>query len=306
MQLVGPPAPTCVDPTATARLAAAIEEHARFSRGAVERGIELFGAWWMSEVDDLLSRLYPDADSLVAAVRGYAAFAMDGMRRQMRFERELVYPQRTYDEARAEVYDNLAYMHREYLPGLLLSHLLWPHHVRMLRFFRSAFVGADGLSRHQFVEVGVGTGIYSRMTLQDTAWTGTGLDISPASLEYAERHIRAFDVSDRYRTAAADVITTDLGVFDRVICVEVLEHLDDPSAMLGALRRTLRPGGRGFITAAVNAANADHIHLYRHPIEVEGQLRDAGFHVEEAFSASAYPPPRPGVPVPVAAAFVVS
>jgi 2-polyprenyl-3-methyl-5-hydroxy-6-metoxy-1,4-benzoquinol methylase len=305
MQIVGSPTQPRAE-SACARLASAIEEHARFSRGAVERGMQLFGPWWVSEIGELLSRLYFDDDSLAAAVRGYAAFAMDGMRRQVRFEREGVYPSQTYDEARSAVYDNVEYMHREYLPGLLLSHLLWPHHVRMMRFFRSAFLGSDARPGAEFVEVGVGTGIYSRIALQETSWSGRGLDISAASLDFAARHIGAFGLSARYRAVSADVMTTPVDVVDRIICVEVLEHLEEPSAMLTALRRSLRSGGRAFITAAVNAANADHIYLYRHPTEVERQLIQAGFNVEEAFSAPAYPPPRRDLPVPVAAAFVVS
>jgi 2-polyprenyl-3-methyl-5-hydroxy-6-metoxy-1,4-benzoquinol methylase len=85
----------------------------------------------------------------------------------------------------------------------------------------------------------------------------------------------------------------------------VLEHLDDPVAFLRGLRATMAPGGTAFITAALNAAHADHVHLYRSHDDVLAHLVEAGFTLEQSFLGAAYRPPAPGVPVPLAAAFVV-
>lgn len=62
--------------------------------------------------------------------------------------------------------------------------------------------------------------------------------------------------------------------------------------------------GKLFITAALNAANADHIYLYRNAEEVLVQAADAGLHVEHYYFANAYPAPNRGVPVPGAMAMV--
>ncbi|MGE3853037.1 MAG: hypothetical protein AB7K09_14940, partial [Planctomycetota bacterium] len=91
-----------------------------------------------------------------------------------------------------------------------------------------------------------------------------------------------------------------------LVCVEVLEHLEQPVAFLKVLRASLAPGGKAFITAALNAAHTDHIYLYRNREEVWEHLRAAGFTLEQSFVAAAYAPPGPDVPVPLAAAFVVS
>jgi hypothetical protein len=61
---------------------------------------------------------------LVAAVKGYANFAMQSMRLQAKFERELKYKAKTHEEAASEVYFNEQHMMQEYLPGLLISHSL--------------------------------------------------------------------------------------------------------------------------------------------------------------------------------------
>jgi len=85
----------------------------------------------------------------------------------------------------------------------------------------------------------------------------------------------------------------------------VLEHLEDPLTFLKALRRILTPGGQAFITAALNAPNADHIYLYRSPLEVADQLVAAGFYVQQYQSAFAYAPRKNSKYIPEIAAFIV-
>jgi hypothetical protein len=85
----------------------------------------------------------------------------------------------------------------------------------------------------------------------------------------------------------------------------VLEHLDDPVAFLRSLRLYMAPGAKAFITAAVNAAHSDHIHLYRNGNEVLDHLNEAGFTMEQCYIGAAYKPTSVGVPVPEAAAFIV-
>jgi hypothetical protein len=67
----------------------------------------------------------------------------------------------------------------------------------------------------------------------------------------------------------------------------------------------MAPGAHAFITAAVNAAHADHIYLYRNASEVLSHLVEAGFTLDQYFVGAAYKPASPGVPVPEAAAFIV-
>jgi len=280
----------------------------RFSKGIVERGVSSFGPAWEAELESTLAHLYPDDADLALAVDGYAAFAMDSMRRQARFERDLAYPAKTYAEAADEVYFDADYMQRQYLPGLLLSHYLWPHHYRQIQFFDTAFVGPLGAAGGAtFSEVGIGTGLYSRRLLSALpGLIGTGYDISPASKRFSEHHLSAYGFSGRYEVVLQDVVSQPMRPTDWLVCVEVLEHLEDPAAFLRSLRGALRPGGRAFITAALNAANADHIYLYRTPAEVWQQLDDAGFTLVQSFHGAAYAPPRAGSVVPSAAAFVVA
>ena len=282
-------------------------EH-RFSGDIVDRAYAAFGDRWATSFEEAMNRLFPLDDERAAAIKGYAAFAMTSLRLQGRFEISGQYKSKTYAEAAAEVYHNEAFMQMEYLPGLFISHYLWPHHYRQIEFFKTAFMASLDVSGvDHFIEVGVGTGLYSRIALQRLPQaTGLGIDISASSKQFAERQMAAFGFSPRYTVKLEDAtVDTPATSASALICVEVLEHLEDPVAFLRALRGILKPGGKAFITAALNAAHTDHIYLYRSPGEVEEQLIEAGFVVEQYYVGQAYAPPKSGAPVPLAAAFVV-
>lgn len=290
------------------RLDASFRSASPVFRDAVSRVRQELGEPWALAFDDTLHRLLPDEERRTAAVAGYSRFALDALRLQARFEKDGVYATKSYSDVSAEVYANALYMTSRYLPGLLLSNYLWPHHYRQMRYFEEFFVtemrrkGAE-----QFYDIGVGTGVYSRSALVGAPRTvGVGIDISPSSKAFAERHVAAFDVGHRYSVELRDIVERPPPALDWLICVEVLEHLEDPIAFLNALRAMLRPGGRAFIGTALNAANADHIYLYRTTDEVRVQLAQTGFVVEHAFCATAGAPREVSVPVPEVAAFVVT
>lgn len=277
-------------------------------RDAVARTRTLLGEGWAADADDTLARLLPDPQYIARAVAGYSRFALDALRLQARFEQTREYRHRTFAEVEAAIYADDEYMTACYLPGLLLSHFLWPHHYRQLRFFDHAFVDwARRAGPGTFYDVGVGTGIYSRRLLAGAPdLTGTAFDISASSARFAERHADAYGFGDRFAVRLQDVLEDPPAPVDHMVCVEVLEHLEDPVGFLRGLRAMLRPGGRAFLATALNAANADHIYLYRTSAEVIDHLDAAGFEIHQYASAWAAVPRRPGVPVPEVMAFIVS
>jgi 2-polyprenyl-3-methyl-5-hydroxy-6-metoxy-1,4-benzoquinol methylase len=290
-------------------VAAFTEKYARFARGSIDRAAQEFGSPWQKDFETMLECLYSHGDTLENAVKGYVGFIIDSMRRQKRFEVERSYPAKTYAEAVAEVYLNDDYMERQYLPGLLLSHYLWTHHYQQIKYFKAFFI--DNLRAYKvtdFAEIGVGTGIYSRMALEELPGAhGVGFDISPLSLKFAERHVASYGIGGRYEVLMQNILTAPPErKFQSVICVEVLEHLEDPVALLKGLKAMAAPGAKLFVTAALNAAHADHIYLYREPADVLSQVDEAGLLVENLFLANAYAPDKPGVPVPAALAMVLT
>lgn len=268
----------------------------------------LFGPVWADRFEQTLAAMFPEAPELEEAATGYTSFVLDVMRRQQRFEREGKYPPKSYAEAAEEVYFDDGYMGRQYLPGLLLSHFLWPHHFRQLRFFEASFAEPMRLAGGKgFTEIGVGTGLYSVRALDLVPGIrASAYDISPASVAFAHRHVTNRGHGDSYEVEIRNVLEAHPPSCDWLICVELLEHLEDPAALLRILRNSLSPNGRAFITAAVNAPNADHIYLYRSPGEVFDQIYAAGFVLQEGLVAPAFPPRSPGLPVPTVVAMVVT
>ena len=280
----------------------------RFAAGIVNRGARLFGEVWANEFEHLVSALFPNTESLAKAVKGYAMFATQSMRLQAKFERERQYKAKTHEQASNEIYFNEMHMMEEYLPGLLLSHYLWPHHYRQLQFFDRTFVQAMYVAEAtSFMEVGIGTGVYSGLILRKLSKIkGKGVDISPSSKKFTEAKMAALGLANRYQVELRDVTLTPIQPrTEWLVCVEVLEHLDDPVAFLRGLRQNMAPGARAFITAALNAAHADHIYLYRNSNEVISHLVEAGFTLEQSFVCAAYKLSSPEVPVPEVAAFIV-
>jgi SAM-dependent methyltransferase len=279
-----------------------------FLRDVIDRSAATFGATWINECEETLGKLFPGPEEIASAAKGYALFVLRLLRAQKKFEKDRVYEAKSYAQAADEVYFDDEYMMSEYLPALLLSHYLWPHHYRQARFFGSAFVSEMQLrdSPH-FTEVGIGTGLYSRLVLQRIqSARGFGFDISPSSAAFAQRHMQAFELQDRYHVVLQDVLAEPMPACEWLICVEVLEHLEDPVTFLKALRDALTPGGRAFITAALNAPHVDHIYLYEEPEEVLDHLRSAGFALEQSFVGAAYKPSVQDLPVPTVAAYILT
>ena len=279
-----------------------------FMKDIVSRQVPAFGRPWQEELDETLAHLFgEDEAAMTLALKGYVRFSLDAVKLQKRFEKERKYVARTYAEAAARVYHNEEYMRGLYLPGILLSHYLWPHHYRQLQHFRQVFLPeflkSEGAT---FYDVGIGTGFYSRQLLRASAQAhGTGFDISAHSIAYATAQLEAFGVADRYSIQCRDVVADPVGEPTRfLVSVEVLEHLEDPLSFLKALRGMLVPGGFGFITAAITAPNDDHIYLYETARDVVVQLEEAGFDVADVYEDLAYPP-KADEPVPRLGAFLV-
>jgi cyclopropane fatty-acyl-phospholipid synthase-like methyltransferase len=135
---------------------------------------------------------------------------------------------------------------------------------------------------------------------------GVGLDISPSSKYFAEWQLAVFGVENRYELLLQDLTVNQPSTkVEWMVCVEVLEHLDDPVSFLRSLRKCMSSESKAFVTAAVNAAHADHIYLYKNADAVLAHLHEAGFTMEQSFVGAAYKPIASGSPVPQAAAFIV-
>ena len=281
---------------------------APFMSNTVAKMRGVFGESWEARFEETLSKMFADEKTMENAIKGYVRFALEATKLQKRFEKDGEYIPKTYDDVAQDVYHNEEYMHNLYLPGNLLSHYLWPHHYRQLMYFHDVFVPRMLASGDRsFVDVGVGTGFYSRQLLCAAGDAkGKAYDISQHAWNYATMQMKAFNLLDRWQCELRNVLSAEIRQdWPFLLSVEVLEHLEDPVAFLKRLRAMLRKGGSGFITAAITAPNADHIYLYNEPQDIIVQLEEAGFGLVDFLEERGYEP-LANKPVPRIAAFVVT
>lgn len=275
----------------------------------IDKRISEFGRKWADEFNQELKVFFGNDNArLEKAIKGYGTFALDGMKLQKRFDKDKDYIHKTYAEVSQAVYMDEDYMFGLYLPGILLSQYLWSHHYRQLCYFREAFIPeVNRRNAGLFFDVGVGTGFYSKETLSKCPRIrGQGYDISPHSINHTKLMIDYWSLKDRYAIESRDIIKNPpKSQADCIVNVEVLEHLENPLEFLGGLYNLIKPGGIGFITAAINAPNADHIYLYRSLDELCSQVKKAGFIIKESQQYLGYEP-RPGESVPINGVCIVT
>jgi 2-polyprenyl-6-hydroxyphenyl methylase/3-demethylubiquinone-9 3-methyltransferase len=105
-----------------------------------------------------------------------------------------------------------------------------------------------GLSGKRVLDVGCGGGLLSEaMALRGAKVTG--IDLGEATIEVANLHALQSGVLVTYvRQAAEEHVLTAAGMYDVVTCMEMLEHVPDPGAVLAALCTLVRPGGDVFVS----------------------------------------------------------
>ncbi|MGF1457250.1 MAG: bifunctional 2-polyprenyl-6-hydroxyphenol methylase/3-demethylubiquinol 3-O-methyltransferase UbiG [Alphaproteobacteria bacterium] len=71
----------------------------------------------------------------------------------------------------------------------------------------------------------------------------TGIDPAERALEAARAHAGQSGYDIRYDVGVGESLPYDDGVFDYVVCVDVLEHVSDLQQVLAEINRVLKPGG---------------------------------------------------------------
>jgi len=103
--------------------------------------------------------------------------------------------------------------------------------------------GAAPLEQRRVVDVGCGGGILAEAMARRGARV-LGVDLAPAVLEVAELHALESRIAVEYRAVSAEDLALERpGGFDLATCMEMLEHVPEPAAVLAALARLVRPGG---------------------------------------------------------------
>lgn len=107
------------------------------------------------------------------------------------------------------------------------------------------------LSGRSVLDVGCGGGILSEAMARRGADV-TGLDLSQDAIAAAKQHALETGVEVVYQQRDVESLAGESpGAFDRVTCLEMLEHVPEPGAVVAACARLLRPGG-DLIVSTIN------------------------------------------------------
>ena len=100
--------------------------------------------------------------------------------------------------------------------------------------------GAKPLTGKRALDVGCGAGLLTE-PLARLGAEATGVDAAPESIEIAKAHAAAMGLAINYR--CGELARLELGQFDLVASMEVLEHVADKAAFLAQLASHVAPGG---------------------------------------------------------------
>ena len=162
------------------------------------------------------------------------------------------------------------------------------------------------------LDVGCGGGLLSEALAKEGAKV-TALDLAPELIKVAKLHRLESGVAVEYHLQSVEALAAEQpGSFDAITCMEMLEHVPDPSAIIAACASLLKPGGQLFLSTlnrtpaafALAIVGAEYVarllpkgtHQYQDfikPAELAAWLRAADLQLQDV-SGLAYEPWRNG------------
>lgn len=240
-------------------------------------------------------------------IDGYIFFVNNVNRHQIEYEQNKRYKYSNYAQVRSSVYSNVEVMNK-YHWGVLVTTFAWAHHLDLYDFFVRSFLGrlSEGPTG-AVAEFGSGSAIWSILAMSALPeWRARAVDISETSVLHSREMVNRSGLGERIDVAQADaLIYFPAESADAAISCFLLEHLEQPLALLRAIALTLKPSGLAFVTAALTAAEVDHIFEFRKESELVLLFEQAGFRVIEMYSAAPVSLPTGLFFLPRSAGFVV-
>lgn len=104
------------------------------------------------------------------------------------------------------------------------------------------------LAGKKICDVGCGGGILAESIAKKGA-TVTGIDLSEKALKVADLHSLESGIKVRYELISAEELAArEAEEYDVVTCMEMLEHVPDPAAIVQACAKLVKPGGHIFFS----------------------------------------------------------
>jgi 2-polyprenyl-6-hydroxyphenyl methylase/3-demethylubiquinone-9 3-methyltransferase len=104
------------------------------------------------------------------------------------------------------------------------------------------------LSQRRVLDIGCGGGLLTEGLTRHGAHV-SGIDLAPSMIEVARLHAHESQLQIDYHLCSAEQFVGEaVSPFDVVTCMELIEHVPSPAALLTAGARLLRPGGELFVS----------------------------------------------------------
>jgi 2-polyprenyl-3-methyl-5-hydroxy-6-metoxy-1,4-benzoquinol methylase len=226
-------------------------------------------------------------------IEGYKKFVADVNRSQMKYEKTEEYMNASYEDVFKNVYDNAEFMEM-YHWGVYITTFAWEHHLELHKYFNESFLDLFPDEELQAIDLGAGSGIWSMFIAdRNNKWKTIAVDISEKSVALTTKFIECNDFSNNIVMKADDALTykTD-ELNDFGVSCFLIEHLENPINLLENLNENLKPGAYAFVTAALTAAEIDHIFEIKKESELILMAEKAGFRVISSYSAAPKNHPR--------------
>ena len=223
---------------------------------------------------------------------GYLHFLMDVNRSQVEYERRGNYLNKSYSDVFNRVYNNSEFMEL-YHWGVFVRTFAWEHHIKIYDLYRNSFLPYLNPEGGCLLDLGSGSGIWSFLTTYfSPQWISQGIDISEKSVELSTKMALSSGLNTKVTFKTYDALKYKGNKkYNAAISCFLMEHLEKPQLLLQNMASNLETKSYAFITAALTAAEIDHISEFHRESEIVLMAEEAGFRVISMYSAA--PPSHP-------------
>lgn len=123
--------------------------------------------------------------------------------------------------------------------------------IHVLRELELVFNNLNISKTDSIIEIGPGNGIGS-LIISKNAKKVIGIDISELSIEFLNEHVKQDNIEFCVMDATKEPSKEFLNKFDKCICVDVMEHVEDPIGLLKFISKVLKRGGLVVMTFPIN------------------------------------------------------
>lgn len=188
------------------------------------------------------------------------------------------YSNTSFQDVEKRIYGNPEIM-KYHMHGLVLAQFLWFDQYERFLFFKENFKKYIQ-NKNAYLEIGGGHGLFilEALTLCPEIKQFDMVDISQSSLDLTKGIIDTTSIN-YYLKDIFDF--SEKETYDFITVGEVIEHVENPLALLKKIKALLSDDGVCYMTTPINAPMIDHIYLFSNENEIRDLIYNAGFDILE-------------------------